>query len=93
MMLKEHDGSIEVIDEKACTFCQECTLFCERQLNNEKLIKVDTHHEKFLFELESTGSLKPETIVMHALRVLSDKLLMARNGIMEELDRTKDKDK
>jgi len=63
MILKEHDGSIEVIDEGACTFCQECLSFCERTLKKPGMVNVNALHDKFLFELESTGSLKPENIV------------------------------
>lgn len=53
---------------------------------------MDAFQDRFIFELESSGSLKPENIVLYAIRVLNDKLQSVRNGIMEELDRTKEKD-
>jgi DNA-directed RNA polymerase alpha subunit len=42
---------------------------------------VDERDDKFIFTVESTGSLKPEEIVFKALRVLSQKVEQVKNLI------------
>lgn len=37
-----------------------------------------------MFELESSGSLKPENIVKYAIAILNDKLELIKKGIIEE---------
>lgn len=60
-----------------CTYCQECVLkseeFGKRDLVSIKELKTKNGNT-FLFTVESTGSLKPEDIVLTAFGILQDKL-------------------
>lgn len=48
------------------------------------LVKVDAHQDKFIFELESSGSLKPENIVLASIKILNEKLEAIKKGIEQE---------
>jgi len=82
--LREMDGIVEVLKEGNCTFCQECLTYGDRILKQTDLIKVDAHQDKFIFELESSGSLKPENIVLAAIKILNEKLDAIKKGIVQE---------
>lgn len=70
---------VETEEASACMIC----LDCEGQLTFDKyhgLAKVGERKTKFNFSVESTGSLKPEEIVMRSIQVLQRKIkeVMAR---------------
>jgi len=80
------DDIVEVLPDKDrnCTFCQECVTYAERVLKQKDLIKMDAHFDRFIFELESSGSLKPENIVKQAITILNEKLEAIKKGIQNE---------
>jgi len=63
-----------VDDESRCMFCMECKKKAEEQFNISDLVTVSAKQDRFIFTVESTGSLRPEEIVLHALNVLKLKL-------------------
>ncbi len=43
-------------------------------LNSEILLKVKTRPDRFIFEIETTGALKPEEVFRFSFRILAAKL-------------------
>ena len=79
----EKSGMIEVADPLKCTYCEECQLKIEELGGVPKnVIKIEPKKNKFLFKVESVGSLKPEKIVIDAFEMMKEKML----GIVTEID-------
>lgn len=75
--------TVEIENKLNCTFCEECTTKLETfNVDVSKAIKIGTEKNRFLFKVESIGSLKPEQIVIDALNQLKKKL----NGILSCVD-------
>ena len=70
--------SIEVRDMSKCMFCYECVRI-QKELNIEDLVKVEDGD--FIFDVESTGALKPDEIVNFAFDVLHKKLDNLRSAL------------
>ena len=79
----EKSQKIELANESKCIFCDECI----RKLDSfkigesESLVKITTNKEKFIFNIETNGCLKPEEVVKSALNVLSKKLKDIQNDL------------
>lgn len=69
--LNEEKQTIEVRNQAACVFCYEC-LKVQKELAIEDLVQVNDGD--FIFEVESTGALRPDEIVSFAFDVLHKKL-------------------
>lgn len=63
--LNEKTQKIEIVNESQCIFCDECIRKTEvfKFLENDNVVKITTNKERFLFTVETNGSLKPEEIV------------------------------
>jgi DNA-directed RNA polymerase II subunit RPB3 len=71
----EIQAQVEIEDMMKCTYCNECKK--KAQYFGPKFSDVVAIHPKqdrFHFTLETTGSLKPEEIVLNALGAIKDKL-------------------
>lgn len=70
-VLAKTDNRIEVPNLMACTLCMNCVEACPQE---PKAIEV--HHEEnaFIFALESTNALPPETIMRQAIKILNKEL-------------------
>lgn len=80
--------AVDVENAGACILCNECVKYLnvdvdpnnnkqynpEQKENFDRMIKVDERTDKFIFTVESTGSLSPEDIVIKAFSVLRTKL-------------------
>jgi DNA-directed RNA polymerase II subunit RPB3 len=64
--------------------CNECVKRAEA-MGCPDLVSVSTHPGRFIFSVESSGALRPESIVLTALEVLTDKL----RRVEEEVERIK----
>lgn len=75
--------TVEIENKLNCTFCEECTTKLESfEVDVSKAIRIGAEKNRFLFKVESIGSLKPEQIVIDALNQLKKKL----NGILSCVD-------
>ncbi|KAH0784966.1 RNA polymerase II core subunit [Histomonas meleagridis] len=71
-----NDDTIEIENELNCTFCRQCqeALENEGDTDSEKNIFIDQVPDKYIFTVESNGSLPPQTIVIRAWEILGSKL-------------------
>lgn len=67
-----------------CTFCDECVYRAE-DMDAPELVTIGMEQDRFLFTVETTGSLRPEEIVMRSFAVLKDKLEMLKNELLSSL--------
>jgi len=70
-VLAKTDNKVEVRNLVACTMCMDCVEACPQ---NPKAIEVDREENTFIFGLESTSALPPETIMRHAIKLLDKEL-------------------
>ena len=81
--LDEKTNMIEIAQPLKCTYCEECQLKIEDLGGQPKnVIKIEPKKNKFLFKVESVGSLKPDQIVLEAFNMLKEKLM----GIITEIE-------
>jgi len=74
--LDEHKKTIEIENAMNCTYCEECLVKIDSfGMDRTKVIKLAPKKNKFLFKIESIGSLKAEQIVMDAFHELKTKLI------------------
>lgn len=64
---------INVDNPGKCTFCDECVLKA-KSLGRDALVSVSMHEDRMIFNVESTGVLRPEVIVRTAIQIVMDKL-------------------
>jgi DNA-directed RNA polymerase subunit D len=70
-VLAKREGKIEVHNLLACTLCRDCMDVCPKQ---PPAIEVDWEKNAFIFNIESTGVLSPERILMEAVKILDKDL-------------------
>jgi len=70
-VLVKKGGKIRVHDLFACTLCQDCVKVCTK---SPPAIEVAWEKDAFIFNLESTGALPPERIMIEAVRILKKQL-------------------
>lgn len=74
--LDEQKKTIEIENLMNCTYCEECLVKIDSfGMDRTKVIKIAAKKNKFLFKIESIGSLKAEQIVMDAFHELKSKLM------------------
>ena len=71
--LDEEKGRMDVVEEAACIFCDECIISAEK-LEKKGLVSVNTYPERFIFTVESTGAMEPHQIVQKAITKIQKKL-------------------
>jgi DNA-directed RNA polymerase subunit D len=65
------DNKIEVRSLTACTLCMDCVKACPQ---DPKAVEVSHEENAFIFALESTSALAPETIMREAIKTLGKEL-------------------
>lgn len=69
------DGNnLQVVEEKACIFCDQCTVWAGEEIKNPNLVRITHKPDVFHFTVEGTGARPPQDIVRAALEVLQEKL-------------------
>ena len=78
-----NEETIEIVKPDKCMFCDECVRKGEALITKssisilntlDNIVRVNQIKDKFVFKVESSGSLKPESIVMKAFNLLCTKL-------------------
>lgn len=67
-LLELAEGKVGIIEVERCTMCKACVEACPRDA-----IQIKHDSTKFLFRIESTGTLPPEQILLKAMEVLREK--------------------
>ena len=70
---EEKKGRVDVIEEAACIFCDECVIAAEK-LGKKDLVNVSTKPNRFIFNVETTGAVPSEQVVYEAITILKHKL-------------------
>jgi len=70
-VLAKTEKKIEIRDLKACTLCRDCIDVCPQ---NPPVLEITWEKDTFIFNLESTGALPPERIMMEAIKILDEQL-------------------
>ena len=78
--LHPEKNSIEVENQQDCMFCHEC-IKVQKDLNIEDLVKIEDGN--YLFEVETTGALRPEEIINFAFDILHRKLDCLRTALSQ----------
>ena len=89
--------TVDIEDSGACILCQECVKYVandvdpqhNKQYNQQdpdfdwdRMIRIDENLTKFVFTVESTGSLTPEDIVLKAFKALRNKLQTLKDHLL-----------
>lgn len=75
-----NEESIEIENSSRCTFCRQCQEALEDDKEDENII-IDNVPDKYLFIVQSTGALRPQTIVKKSFAILKAKLENLYRGI------------
>ncbi len=78
-MASKGRGRAEIIDEGNTSLL----VYCSKRVCGPEALKVDYNPSKLVFKVETTGSLKPERVILEATKVLEAKL----NEFLEKLDK------
>jgi DNA-directed RNA polymerase subunit D len=70
-VLAKSGGRIEIRDLMACTLCQDCADVCPQ---DPPAIEISWEKDAFIFNMETTGALPPERIMMEAVQILDEQL-------------------
>ena len=70
-VLAKTDNKVKVQNLMACTLCQDCAEVCP---HNPPVIKVGWDENSFIFSVESTGTMPPESVIEEAIKRLDKQL-------------------
>ncbi|AWR99595.1 DNA-directed RNA polymerase subunit D [Metallosphaera hakonensis] len=68
------DGKLSVVNEMACTLCEECLKYCEG-------ISVSPQPNEFVMDIDSVGSLDPRRILIEATKSILTKVEELRKEV------------
>ncbi|MEM2205183.1 MAG: DNA-directed RNA polymerase subunit D [Candidatus Hadarchaeales archaeon] len=67
-ILVPSDGKVEVKEVERCTMCKMCERACKREA-----VRVGFDDSRFIFRVETNGSLRPEQVFLQAIKALTGK--------------------
>lgn len=82
-ILAVEDGRLRVSEELKCTMCSECVRHCPKDPPGIRISWDDT---TFIFNVESTGSLRIDRIIVEAARILAEKVENLKNLMSNRLE-------
>eukprot|EP01006_Ploeotia_vitrea_P056687 TRINITY_DN68118_c4_g3_i1.p1 TRINITY_DN68118_c4_g3~~TRINITY_DN68118_c4_g3_i1.p1 ORF type:complete len:344 (+),score=54.66 TRINITY_DN68118_c4_g3_i1:36-1034(+) len=74
------DGIAKVARPRNCTMCRECI----REEDWAPRVRLGVRKTHFIFSVETTGVLSPETVVKTALRIFKEKLELLKRQVKEK---------
>ena len=80
-VLKVEDDKLVISDVEKCSTCRTCQELSKR---DDNAIFIDFEDQKYIFKLETDGSLKPEEVLTIACDILSEKADNIINFVMNE---------
>jgi len=83
----EKTAQVSIEDKMQCTYCDECKKKADA-LGKPDLVTINTINDRFIFTVETTGSLRPEEVVLSALSVLKEKLINLNTHLHNEQELT-----
>lgn len=76
---------VQIDNKLSCTYCEECLKKLETfGVEHTTAIKIAPITNRFLFKVETVGSMKPEQVVIDALNEMKKKLLIILNVVESE---------
>ncbi|CAN0335685.1 unnamed protein product [Pylaiella littoralis] len=81
----EKTGTIFVEHRDMCMYCDDCVYLAKTykaRPEDDPVVKIRPRDDRFIFSVETNGSITAEEVVVTALKVISDKLLNLRNDLM-----------
>jgi len=69
----EDSKRVEIEDALRCMYCMECKKKAA-DWGKGDVVSIHQKQDRFIFTVETTGSLKPEDVVLHSLNILKLKL-------------------
>jgi len=69
----EDTRAVEIEQPLKCMYCEECVRKAE-SFGKPNLVSIQQKADRFIFTIETTGSLRPEEILLSAISVLKEKL-------------------
>lgn len=77
----QHSKQVTIEQYTNCTYCDECTTFAKDVLHAPDLVKIEPMKNKFIFTVETVGSLPPEEVVFRALGHLLAKVKELKTAV------------
>jgi len=71
----EASKKVDVRDEASCMFCDQCVRVgrsFRESADDDNVVSIETKPGRFIFTVETTGAMRPEEVVMSALRRLQE---------------------
>lgn len=78
----ESSKQVEIEDALRCTYCMECKKKAE-YFQKPDAVHIKMKDDRFIFTVETTGSLRPEEIVLSALNAIKEKLTNVQTHLAE----------
>jgi len=72
---------LKVEDPKKCMFCRECVTKTKEELEIPGVVHVSEVPRKFIFTVETVGSIKPPQVVLEAVKTLTLKIKDLKCGM------------
>lgn len=85
-----NEETIEIVKPNKCMFCDECVRKGESIMTKssiailntlDNIVRINQIKDRFVFKVESSGSLKPESIIMKAFNLLYAKIDTIKQAI------------
>jgi DNA-directed RNA polymerase II subunit RPB3 len=77
----EAQRTVNIDNPEACIFCDECVRRAE-DLKRPNLVSIKMKEGRFLFSVETNGSLTPDQVLMHAIRILHRKISVVEEELI-----------
>jgi DNA-directed RNA polymerase alpha subunit len=74
--MDDNKKTVEIENALNCNYCEECLVTLDGfGFDKNRVIRIAPKKNRFLFKVESTGSMKADQIVLDAFRELKLKLI------------------